>query len=150
MEEEIKSSNNVDSRYQAGQDMDSHSKHSNEEENLLAMDPIDRLKRNIQRAEDLKLMIRNDVDRRFIPTKSKWKKIRTLLRIKLKELNKIGVSLEDYMENEIFPSKSYSRPGSYELIEACKMGDIVLAKKLLTEDPFIIYDYDHVSFRKKP
>jgi len=59
----------------------------------------------------------------------------------------MGVTLKDYAANNIFPTKSYSRPGSYALIEACKMGDILGAKKLLIEDPFLIYDFDHVRAR---
>lgn len=132
------------------QDLDTISNQSGElEQRLEDMEPIERLKRNIARAEELKLMIHNDVDRKFIPMKSKWKKIRIQLRNRLRELTKMGVSLEEYKEHDIFPEKSYSRPGSYELIEACKMGDVILAKKLLTENPYIIYDYDHVSLAIK-
>jgi hypothetical protein len=79
-----------------------------------------------------------------VPKKSKWKNLRIQLRKRLEILGKMEIKLSDYVKNDVFPTKSYSRPGSYELIEACKMGDITTAKSLLIDNPFLVHDYDHV------
>ena len=108
-------------------------------------EPIDTLIEMIDQAKELKSKIRNDLIKKEIPQHEKFKRLRRLLRQKLIELGKMGLSLEEYQKHEIFPKKPFLRPGSYELIEAAKMDDLDTLKKILADNPYLVYDYDHVS-----
>jgi len=52
--------------------------------------------------------------------------------------------------NKVFSTVAYEKPGSKELIEACKIGDMQKLKKIFKNYPkYIVYDFDNVKLEKK-
>ncbi len=43
------------------------------------------------------------------------------------------------------PTKPYDRPGSHKFINAAKSGDLETIKRMLKQNRYFVYDYDHIS-----
>jgi len=60
-------------------------------------------------------------------------------------LKKMKISCHDIFDKNIFPAVAYARPGAKTLIEAAKVWDLNKAKQLLSENKFLLYDFDFIN-----
>lgn len=109
-------------------------------------EPLEKLKEGIKMARDLKEYIKNDMKTTHIDQQKRYKRVRKKLREKLLEIRRMGLTLEEFKTKDIYPRKPFSRPLSYELIKAAKMDELDMVKVCVKENPWIVFDYDHVAY----
>lgn len=92
---------------------------------------MEKLKNKIEEARNKRKNIDREIRDEFGCAKEKFKVIRTKLKKVLFAIDTIGLSFEEYKYERVFPEYSYSRLNSYDLIEACKMGELERVVEIL-------------------
>lgn len=74
----------------------------------------------------------------------KRKRILRLLLDRLKKLGQLGITIEELMENNPFPTKPFQRPEAKKFLEYAREGDKYKMRALLKICKYYVYEYDHV------
>jgi hypothetical protein len=74
--------------------------------------------------------------------KCKIKHFSKQIRASVVHLNRMKITPDQIMKNNLFPPCEYFRPKSKKLIEAIKKGDTKTVIDIIEEDRFTLYDYD--------
>ena len=75
----------------------------------------------------------------------KKKRILRLLLDRLKKLSKLGISIEELMEDNPFPTQAFQREDSRKFIDYARKGDKYKMRALIKICKYYVYEYDHVG-----
>lgn len=75
----------------------------------------------------------------------KRKRILKLLLDRLNKLKKLGITIEELMENNPFPTQAFQREESKNFLDYARKGEKFRMRALLKICRYYVYEYDHVK-----
>jgi len=93
--------------------------------------------------EDVNKYIKTEKDRGGFKEK-KVKILRSLLEL-LRRLNKLNISIDEFIAKRPFPDQPFEMKGSVEFLQLAKDGDTYKMKKILQNNKFLVYQYDSLK-----
>ena len=84
--------------------------------------------------------IKNIKDNNYSQKQEKWKKCMVTAAIHFKRL---GCSINEFYSNEFIIDKPYSKEGSWLFFQAVKNGEVDNVRRMLSENKFLVHDYDY-------
>ncbi|CAD8202988.1 unnamed protein product [Paramecium pentaurelia] len=79
-----------------------------------------------------------------IPLKHKYKTIRASLIQYLRHLEKLKLTTKEFLSHKVFPSKPFEHSQSKHFFQLCKQGQDQQIIKLLDDNKYLVYEYDHL------
>ncbi|CAK84764.1 unnamed protein product (macronuclear) [Paramecium tetraurelia] len=79
-----------------------------------------------------------------IPLKHKYKAIRASLIQYLRHLEKLKLTTKEFLSHQVFPSKPFEHSASKHFFQLCKQGQNQEIIKLLDDNKYLVYEYDHL------
>jgi len=108
--------------------------------------PLYSVRMKMDKEQEIKRLLKKGKDiHREGALKNTGKKLIKLLIIRLAKIKELKLTLRDVFSHKVFSTEAYQKPGSKELIDACKSANMQKLTKLFETYPrYIVYDFDHV------